>query len=314
MTDRASAPEVLTPAEPRRPETLTEIADSMPDDGRRQGEWGGRVRSFIKHTLLILAGFAMVYPLLWMVASSFKPDALIFREPGLIPSQATAENYGRGWTALLNPFSHYLMNSFILVAGSVIGNLVSTSLAAYAFARLNFRLRGLWFGIMLMSIMLPIHVVIVPQYVLFSEIGWINTFWPLIVPKLLATDAFFVFLMVQFFRGIPKELDEAARIDGAGHIRIFFQIMLPLSLPALATTAIFTFIWTWNDFFGQLIFLTDPAMYTVPIALRTFLDSTGESSWGPMFAMSVISLLPLFLVFLFGQRYLVKGIATTGIK
>ncbi|WP_246006242.1 carbohydrate ABC transporter permease [Georgenia muralis] len=286
----------------------------MPDGGRQRGEWGGRARSTIKHILLIAAGFAMVYPLLWMVASSFKPDALIFREPGLIPSQPTAENYGRGWTALLNPFSHYLMNSFILVAGSVIGNLVSTSLAAYAFARLNFRLRGLWFGIMLMSIMLPIHVIIVPQYVLFSEIGWINTFWPLIVPKLLATDAFFVFLMVQFFRGIPKELDEAARIDGAGHIRIFFQIMLPLSLPALATTAIFTFIWTWNDFFGQLIFLTDPAMYTVPIALRTFLDSTGESSWGPMFAMSVISLLPLFLVFLFGQRYLVKGIATTGIK
>ncbi|WP_341361398.1 carbohydrate ABC transporter permease [Georgenia sp. M64] len=286
----------------------------MPDGARPSGEWGGRARSLVKHALLILAGFAMIYPLLWMVASSFKPDALIFREPGLIPSQTTAENYGRGWTALLNPFSHYLMNSFILVAGSVIGNLVSTSLAAYAFARLNFRLRGLWFGIMLMSIMLPIHVIIVPQYVLFSELGWINTFWPLIVPKLLATDAFFVFLMVQFFRGIPKELDEAARIDGAGHIRIFFQIMLPLSLPALATTAIFTFIWTWNDFFGQLIFLTDPDMYTVPIALRTFLDSTGESSWGPMFAMSVISLLPLFLVFLFGQRYLVKGIATTGIK
>ena len=314
MTDRVSAPEVLTPAEPRRRETLTEIADSMPDDGRRPGEWGGRARSLVKHALLILAGFAMIYPLLWMVSSSFKPDALIFREPGLIPSAATSENYGRGWYALLDPFSHYLMNSFILVAGSVIGNLVSTSLAAYAFARLNFRLRGLWFGIMLMSIMLPIHVIIVPQYVLFSELGWINTFWPLIVPKLLATDAFFVFLMVQFFRGIPKELDEAARIDGAGHIRIFFQIMLPLSLPALATTAIFTFIWTWNDFFGQLIFLTDPDMYTVPIALRTFLDATGESSWGPMFAMSVISLLPLFLVFLFGQRYLVKGIATTGIK
>ena len=148
MTDRASASEVLTPAEPRRP--VTEIADSMPDGGRPSGEWGGRARSLVKHALLILAGFAMIYPLLWMVASSFKPDALIFREPGLIPSQTTAENYGRGWTALLNPFSHYLMNSFILVAGSVIGNLVSTSLAAYAFARLNFRLRGLWFGIMLM--------------------------------------------------------------------------------------------------------------------------------------------------------------------
>jgi multiple sugar transport system permease protein len=167
---------------------------------------------------------------------------------------------------------------------------------------------------MLITIMLPIHVVIVPQYVLFSELGWINTFLPLIVPKFLATNTFFVFLMVQFFRGIPKELDEAARLDGAGHLRIFFRIMMPLSLPALATTAIFTFIWTWNDFFSQLIFLTNPDKYTVPVALRTFVDSTGASSWGSLFAMSIVSLIPVFLVFLFGQKYLVKGIATTGIK
>jgi multiple sugar transport system permease protein len=120
--------------------------------------------------------------------------------------------------------------------------------------------------------------------------------------------------MVQFFRGIPRSLSGAALIDGAGHIRIFFRIMLPLSTPALATTAIFTFIWTWNDFFSQLIFLTDPDMYTVPVALRTFVDSTGESSWGPLFAMSIVSLIPIFLIFLFGQKYLVKGIATTGLK
>src|SRR5699024_9673624 len=162
--------------------------------------------------------------------------------------------------------------------GSVLGNLVSCSLAAYAFARLNFRFRGLWFAIMLMSIMLPIHVIIVPLYVLFSELGGINTFLPLIVPELLATDALFVFLMVQFFRGSPRELDEAARTDGAGHGRIFFRVILPLRLPALATTAIFTFIWPWNDLLSQLIFLSDPEMYTVPIALRSFLDSTGESS------------------------------------
>ncbi|MDF2561898.1 MAG: sugB1, partial [Microbacterium sp.] len=201
-----------------------------------------------------------------------------------------------------------------VVAGSIVGNLVSCSLAAYAFARLNFRLRRLWFAVMLITIMLPIHVIIVPQYVLFSQLGWLNTFLPLIVPKLLATDSFFIFLMVQFFRGVPKELDEAARIDGAGHARIFVNIMLPLAAPALATTAIFTFIWTWNDFFSQLIFLTDPDLYTVPIALRAFLDSTGESSWGAMFAMSILSLVPLFVMFLVGQRFLVRGIATTGLK
>ncbi|GAB2984054.1 carbohydrate ABC transporter permease [Actinotalea caeni] len=277
---------------------------------RRHASW----RRAGKHALLVLGGLLMLYPLLWMVASSFKPEALIFREPGLLASEFTTENYAFGWDFLRRPFSWYITNSLIVVAGAVIGNLVSCSLAAYGFARLNFKFKNLWFAIMLMSIMLPIHVIIVPQYILFSNIGWINTFLPLIAPKVLATDAFFVFLMVQFFRGIPRELDEAARIDGAGHPRIFFRIMLPLSVPALATTAIFTFIWTWNDFFSQLIFLTHPDMYTVPVALRTFLDATGQNHWGPMFAMSLISLVPLFAIFLFGQRFLVKGIATTGIK
>jgi multiple sugar transport system permease protein len=277
-----------------------------------------RVRSLaktlLKHGLLITVGLVMLYPVLWMISSSIKPNALIFRDPALIPRSIDLSNYTLGWNALQSPFTRYLLNSVIVVAGAVLGNLVSCSLAAYAFARLKFRGRGLCFGIMLMSIMLPIHVIIVPQYILFSHLGWINTYLPLIVPKMLATDAFFTFLMVQFFRGIPRELDEAARIDGAGHGRIFFQIMLPLSIPALATTAIFTFIWTWNDFFSQLIFLTNPNMYTVPVALTTFVDSSGASSWGQLFAMSIVSLVPVFLVFLFGQKYLLKGIATTGLK
>ena len=275
---------------------------------------GARVGSVLKHAGLIAFGFVMLYPLLWMLASSFKPNALIFREPGLIPTDIDLSNYTDGWNALLHPFSHYLINSALVVLGSLLGNLLSCSLAAYAFARLEFKGKRLWFAIMLMSIMLPIHVVIVPQYVLFSQLEWINTFLPLIVPKILATDAFFIFLMVQFFRGIPRELDEAATLDGANHLRIYLQIMLPLSMPALATTAIFTFIWTWNDFFSQLIFLTRPDMYTVPIALRTFVDATSNSSWGPLFAMSIVSLVPVFVIFLFGQKYLVKGIATTGIK
>ncbi|GAA1849121.1 carbohydrate ABC transporter permease [Myceligenerans crystallogenes] len=300
--------------------TFAEPAPSAPQRSRRnspsraaRNARHGLVTA-LKHTGLILFGFVMLYPLLWMAVSSIKPDALIFREPGLIPTETDLSNYTEGWDALLHPFSHYLINSAIIVLGSVLGNLFSCSLAAYAFARLKFRGRNFWFAIMLMSIMLPIHVIIVPQYVMFSQLSWINTFLPLIVPKLLATDAFFIFLMVQFFRGIPKELDEAARIDGAGHLRIFWQIMMPLAVPALATTAIFTFIWTWNDFFSQLIFLTKPDMYTVPIALRTFVDTSGESSWGALFAMSMVSLVPVFLVFLFGQKYLVKGIATTGIK
>ena len=273
-----------------------------------------RIRSVIKHVLLIAASLLMIYPLLWMLVSSFRPTDVIFRTPGLWLNNLTLENYGEGWNALQNPYNHYHANSAIVVIGAVVGNLLSCSLAAYAFARLRFRLKTLWFSIMLVTIMLPIHVVVVPQYILFNKLGWINTFIPLILPKFLATDAFFVFLMVQFIRGIPRELDEAARIDGCGHWQIFRRVMLPLMGPAIATTAIFTFIWTWSEFFTSLIYLTTPDTYTVPLALRSFLDSSEGSNWGAMFAMSIVSLVPIFLAFLFGQRFLVKGIATTGGK
>ncbi|HEU4668294.1 MAG TPA: carbohydrate ABC transporter permease [Arthrobacter sp.] len=273
-----------------------------------------RIRALVKHAVLVVSALLMIYPLLWMIASSLRPNELIFREPGLWLTTLDTDNYVNGWNALVKPFSTYLLNSALVVLGCIVGNLVSCSMAAYAFARLNFRGKKWLFGAMLLTIMLPFHVVIVPQYILFSQIGWVNTFWPLIVPKLLATDAFFVFLMVQFIRGIPKELDEAARIDGAGHPRIFLQVILPLMVPALATTTIFTFIWTWNDFFSQLIYLTDPDMFTVPVALRSFIDATASTSWGAMFAMSIVSLLPVFIAFLLGQKFLVKGIATTGIK
>lgn len=268
----------------------------------------------LAHTGLILFGALMLYPLVWMIVSSLKPSSEIFRDPGLIPRHATLQNYPDGWTGLTDNFSHYILNSLIVVGGAIVGNLLACSLAAYAFARLEFRLRRVWFALMMGTIMLPIHVVIVPQYVMFSRVDLVNSFWPLILPKLLATDGFFVFLMVQFIRGLPRELDDAARIDGCGHFGIFFRIVMPLSLPALATTAIFTFIWTWNDFFSQLIYLTDPEKYTVPVALRTFVDSTTRTPWGPVFALSVVSLAPIFGFFLAGQRYLVRGIATTGLK
>ena len=304
------------PAESNKP------AGGKPTNPRKPRESRGslafsrsaRTKALAKHAILIVTGGVMIYPLLWMVVSSLRANELIFREPGLWLNSLDMANYTDGWSALTHPFGHYMMNSAVVVLGSILGNLISCSMAAYAFARLQFTGQKIFFGIMLLTIMLPFHVVIVPQYILFSQIGWVNTFWPLIVPKLLATDAFFVFLMVQFIRGIPKELDEAARIDGAGHPRIFLRVILPLMVPALATTTIFTFIWTWNDFFGALIYLTDPDMFTVPVALRAFVDSQSATSWGSLFAMSIVSLLPVFLVFLFGQRFLIKGIATTGIK
>lgn len=272
---------------------------------------GGRL---IKHLLLAGFGLLMLYPLLWMVSSSLKPEELIFREPGLWPSAVTLENYSEGWTALKHSFGYYLWNSAVITGLSVAANLVACSLAAYAFARLDFPMKKIWFAIMLGSIMLPHHVTVVPQYIVFSNLDWINTIWPLIVPKFLATDAFFIFLMVQFIRTLPRELDEAAAIDGAGYWRIFLQVILPLCMPALATTGIFTFIWTWNDFFSQNLYLTNSDNLTVAVALRQFLDSSGESSWGPMFAMSIVSLGPIFGFFLAGQKYLIRGVATTGLK
>ncbi|MGW9112307.1 carbohydrate ABC transporter permease [Microbacterium sp. NPDC055683] len=275
-----------------------------------RSRWGTAAR----HAVMIVMVVVSLYPVLWMVVSSLRPEGAIFSNPSLLLTTFEWENYTYGWTALGTPFGQYLLNSGVIVLGSIIGNLLSCSLAAYAFARLRFRFQRPAFAYMLVTLMLPIHVVIVPQYILWAQLGLNDSFWPLIVPKFLATDAFFIFLMVQFIRGLPKELDEAARIDGAGHGRIFFQILLPLMMPALATTTIFTFIWVWNDFFSQLIFLTSPANYTVPIALRSFIDAQSSSSFGAMFAMSVVSIIPLVLIFAFGQKFLIKGIATTGLK
>jgi multiple sugar transport system permease protein len=281
--------------------------------GRRRSR-NPLVVAIVRHAVLIAVLIVMLYPVVWMVAASFRPTAEVMNSLGLFSRHYTLDNYTKGWSAGQLNFSRYFLNSIAITALSIAGNLFACSLAAYAFARLEFPFRRFWFAVMLGTMMLPIHVIIVPQYIIFARADLINTFWPLIIPKLLATDGFFVFLMVQFIRGLPRELDDAARIDGCSHFGIFFRIILPLSMPALATTAIFTFIWTWNDFFSQLIYLTDPDTYTVPVALRTFVDATSQTPWGPVFAMSIVSLAPIFGFFLAGQRYLVRGIATTGLK
>ncbi|QFY11299.1 ABC transporter permease subunit [Nonomuraea phyllanthi] len=276
----------------------------------------GRTRRsrYAKHVLLCLVGAVMMYPLAWLVSSSLKPNGLIFTDLSLWPAEWNPGNYADGWTALEHPFSVYLVNSFVIVVLSIIGNLVSCSLAAYGFARLRFTGRKLFFTLMLGTMMLPGHVLLVPQYIVFAKLGWLNTYYPLLVPNFLATNAFYIFLMVQFMRALPKELDDAARIDGCGPFRTFWKVIMPLCMPAFATTAIFTFISVWNEFFGPLLYLTDSELYTVPLALRQFIDSEGQSQWGQMFAMSFLSLAPVVGFFIAGQKYLVKGIATTGLK
>jgi multiple sugar transport system permease protein len=272
------------------------------------------VKTWLIHGALIAATFVMLYPLLWMVAASFKPESSIFSDLSLIPHALDFGNYVQGWTALQESFTVFFCNSLLIAVLVVIGNTLSCSITAYAFARLQFRGRRIWFGVMLATLMLPYHVTLIPQYVLFQHLGWIDTYLPLVVPKFLAADAFFVFLMVQFFRAIPRELDEAARLDGCSPWRIYWKIMMPLSTPVLATTAIFSFLWTWNDFLGPLVYLNDASLYTVPLALRSFVDATGQSAWGQLFAMSVLAVLPIFLFFLFFQRLIIEGVAHSGVK
>tara|TARA_R110000868_G_scaffold204702_5_gene452844 strand:+ start:7146 stop:8030 length:885 start_codon:yes stop_codon:yes gene_type:complete len=270
--------------------------------------------SVLIHVALLAASILMLYPLFWLLAASFRPENEIFTSASIIPSSWSIDSYIRGWNGLRTSFGTFYINSFIISGLSVVGNVLACSMAAYAFARLNFKFKSFWFAMMLMTLMLPYQVTLIPQYVLFRSLGWVNTFLPLVVPKFLAADGFFIFLMVQFFRGLPRELDEAAQMDGCSPWRIYWKIILPLSTPVLATAAIFTFIWTWDDFFGPLIYLSEMKSYTVMLGLRTFTDSTGESDFGGLFAMSVLSLVPIFLFFLFFQRMLIEGIATTGMK
>lgn len=269
----------------------------------------------VKHSLLILLLVAMLYPLLWMLVASFRPNADIFQSPGLFSGQYTVRNYVDGWTGGGLSFSRYFVNSFVIALLAVLGNVIACSLAAYAFARLEFPLKRILFALLLGTLLLPYHVTLVPQYIFFNKLHLINTIVPLVLPKFFAVDAFFVFLMVQFIRALPRDLDDAARIDGCGNFRIFTRIVLPLSLPAIGTTALFTFINAWNDFLGPLLYLNNNQRWTVPQGLNAFLDATGgTSSYGSLFAMATLSLVPLVGVFIAFQKLLVEGIATSGIK
>ncbi len=272
--------------------------------------------SVIYHVLV--AGFALVmlYPLLWMFASSFKPSDEVFRTvTSLIPNRIDLDNFARGWKGFGGTtFTTFYVNSLFYAGMATVLSVGASSIVAYGFSRIKFVGREFWFACMLMTLMLPTQVTIIPQYVAFVNLLELrNSFLPLLLPRI-GGQAFFIFMIMQFIRGIPKELDEAAEIDGCGRFGIFFRIILPLIQPALITAAIFSFYWTWEDFLGPLIYLNAPQQYTVSLALRAFSDPSAGTDWGAIFAMSSVSLIPVFLIFIFFQRYLVQGISTTGLK
>lgn len=273
------------------------------------------LRTLVYHVGVIGVGFVMLYPLLWLFASSFKgPDEIWTNVSSLIPRGFTLENYVNGWAGFGGiSFSTFYRNSFIYAGLGTLITVVASGIVAYGFARIQFAGRNIWFACMLATLMLPVQVQIIPQYIIFSKIGWINTFLPLLLPRIGGT-AFFIFMIMQFIRGIPREMDEAAEIDGCGKGGIFFRIILPQITPALITAAIFSFYWTWEDFLTPLIYLNDPNLYTISMALRSFADPSANTDWGAIFAMSSLSLVPVFLIFVLFQRYLVEGISTTGLK
>jgi pectin-derived oligosaccharide transport system permease protein len=257
----------------------------------------------------------MLYPLLWMIASSFKPADEVFSSvTSLIPTRPTLDNYVQGWAGFGGiSFATFFRNSLLYSVAGTILVVCSSTLSAYGFARLRFAGRRVWFVLMLLTLMLPIQVQVVPEYIVFSKLGLLNSFWPLLLPRI-GGQAFFIFMIMQFIRGIPRELDDAAQIDGCGEIGIFWRIIVPLVTPALVTAAIFSFYFTWGDFLSPLIYLNDPRLYTISVALRTFSDPAGVTNWGAIFAMATLALVPVFTVFVFFQRYLVHGISTAGLS
>jgi ABC-type glycerol-3-phosphate transport system permease component len=272
-------------------------------------------RSLLYHTGVIAFGFVMLYPLLWMVASSFKPPDEIFGNvTSLIPRRPTLDNYAQGWAGFGGiPFVTFFRNSALYAGVGTVLVVCSSAISAYGFARLRFVGRRVLFGCMLVTLLLPIQVQVIPEYILFSKLGLLNTFWPLLLPRV-GGQAFFIFMIMQFIRGIPRELDDAAAIDGCSEFGIFLRVVVPLISPALFTAAIFSFYFTWGDFLHPLIYLNDPHLYTISVALRNYADPAAVTNWGAIFAMATLALVPVFAVFIFFQRFLVEGISTAGLQ
>lgn len=256
-------------------------------------------------TLLLLAGSTLILmPLWWMISTSLKSPAEIAQyPPSFFPEKLNFSNYVEAWQTA--PFTRWALNTIFLATVGTMGSVLVNSLVAYGFAKIRFKGRNALFVIVLSTMLIPGFVTMVPQYILFSKLGWVNTYLPLLVPAFLGS-AFFIFLLRQFMMGIPNELVEAAVLDGAGHLQIWWHIMLPLTKPALITVAIFTFNGAWNDLLGPLLYINDESMYTLQIGLQTF-KGTVQTQWHYLMAMSVSVLLPVILLFFFFQKYFIEG-------
>ncbi|WP_349671929.1 carbohydrate ABC transporter permease [Lacrimispora sp.] len=275
-----------------------------------------RIGGIVYHVIVCGLGLIMIYPLVWMIMSSFKESNTIFITAGqLIPGKFVFANYATGWRGFAKTgFAVFLRNSMFIAVVATLGTVFSSAFVAYGLARCRFFGRKFLFVAMLLSMMLPAQVLMIPQYLWYQKLGWVGSYRPLIVPYYFAIQGFFIYLMINFIDGIPRELDEAAKIDGCSYYGIFARIILPLITPALITASIFSFMWRWDDFLSALLYINESAKYPVSLALKLFCDPGSSSDYGAMFAMATLSILPAVIIFISLQKYLVEGISTSGLK
>ncbi len=274
-----------------------------------------KISKGLTYTFLILFGLLMIYPIVWMFFSTFKTNEEIYGSLKLLPSQFSLDSYIKGWKGAGRiSYTQFFLNTFKLVIPVVLLTVFSCSLVAYGFARFRFPLRKPLFMLLISTLMLPNAVIIIPRYTLFNSFQWLNTYLPFYAPALFACYPFFIFMMIQFFRGLPKELDESGYMDGCSTFQVFIKILMPLMKPALFSAGLFQFLWTWNDFYNSLIFINSVDKYPISLALRMSLDLESSVAWSNVLAMALISVTPLIILFFSAQKYFVEGIATTGIK
>lgn len=265
------------------------------------------------HIGLIVLSVIMLFPLGWWLFATFKPSSEL-ASTNILPVHWTLENYINGWKVANGlTFGRLFLNTLRIVAVNVIGALITSSLVAYGFARLEFRFKNVLFSIVLLTLMLPSQVTVVSQYIMYNKFGLLDTYWPLNLPYLTGGGAFFIFLMVQFIRGIPKDLDEAAKIDGASTFQIYLHVIMPLLKAPLTTVAIYAFTWSWDDFYSQMLYLSTPSKFTVGLGLRMLIDAW-DIRWGELLAMSMLSIVPALILFFTRQKDFVEGVATSGLK
>lgn len=269
----------------------------------------------IRYTILAIVGLIMLYPLIWLIGASFMPNSEIFGSVGVIPENPTLNGYISGWeTSTPYTFGRFFWNTFLIIAPKTIFTVISCTVVAYGFARFDFPGKKILFITLIATLLLPNVVTRIPQYLLFRELGWLDSYLPLWVPSAFAGDAFFVFLLLQFLRAVPRDMEEAARVDGATSFQALIYVVVPMMLPAMISVALFQFMWTMDDFLGPLIYVSSVEKFPVSLALKLSIDTAESFEWNRILAMSVLTLLPSLVVFFLSQKYFVEGISAGGVK